>query len=95
MLRMCLTTKLFTPIELEILTITLELPWHVLRVPATTFSAIREETTLSVVSVEHTTLLLPEPIMKPCCASVQLGMHVRLPQWQIQPNLLTIVGDAD
>ncbi len=66
MLRMYLTSKLFTPIELETLTIMLEPPWHILRVPATTFSAIREGITLSVVSVEHTTFLLPEPIMKQC-----------------------------
>ncbi len=46
MLRMCLTAKLFTLIEMKTLTILLEPPWHVLRVQAKTFSTIREGTTI-------------------------------------------------
>jgi hypothetical protein len=93
--------KFFTPIELESLIILLQPLWLVLIMRVTTFLVIVEGTNMSEASVaRHTTLPLPEmedlqPTVKPCCASVRLGRHVRHLQMQIWPNLITIVGDAD
>ncbi len=93
--------KLFTLIEVESLVIPLQPPWLVLIVRVTTFLVIIEGTTLSDTSVAwHTTLLLPKmedlrPTVKPCCACVLLGRHVRVPQMQIWTNLLAVVGGAD